>query len=139
MASFNKYENFVEDLGKGVHQLHAAGHTLKVYLSNSAPTATDTVKPGTATEIASGNGYTTGGEDTQNDYSETGGIGTCVGTDIVWTCSSAPMATFRYAILYNSSASNALIGWWDYGVGGVSLAVGETFTLDFGASMFTIQ
>jgi len=44
MASFNKFQDFVEQLAKGVHQLHAAGHTLKVYLSNEAPLATDTVK-----------------------------------------------------------------------------------------------
>jgi hypothetical protein len=34
MASFNKFQDFVEQFGKGVHQLHAAGHTLKVYLTN---------------------------------------------------------------------------------------------------------
>lgn len=39
MASFNKFQDFVEQLAKGVHQLHAAGHTLKVYLSNEAPLA----------------------------------------------------------------------------------------------------
>ena len=44
MASFNKFQDFVEQLGKGVHQLHAAGHTLKVFLTNEAPLATDTVK-----------------------------------------------------------------------------------------------
>ena len=27
MATFNKFQDFVEQLGKGVHQLHAAGHT----------------------------------------------------------------------------------------------------------------
>jgi hypothetical protein len=37
MATFNKFQDFVEQLGKGVHQLHAAGHTLKVFLTNEAP------------------------------------------------------------------------------------------------------
>jgi hypothetical protein len=39
MASFNKFQDFVEQLGKGIHQLHAAGHTLKVYLTNDTPDA----------------------------------------------------------------------------------------------------
>ena len=53
MASFNKFQDFIEQLAKGVHQLHAAGHTLKVYLSNQAPQATNTVKAD-ITEITSG-------------------------------------------------------------------------------------
>jgi len=59
MASFNKFNDFVEQLAKGVHQLHAAGHTLKVYLSNEAPLATDTVKADIA-EITAQNGYPAG-------------------------------------------------------------------------------
>ena len=140
MATFNKYENFVEDLGKGVHQLHAAGHMLKVYLSNTAPTATDTVKPGSATEISAGNGYTAGGEDAQNDYTESGGVGTCTGVDIVWTASVGTIGPFRYAILYNdtpTSPADPLIGWWDYG-SSITLNPAETFTVDFGASLFTV-
>ena len=55
MASFNKFQDFVEQLAKGVHQLHAAGHTLKVFLTNEAPLATDTVKADIA-EITAQNG-----------------------------------------------------------------------------------
>src|SRR3990167_1479623 len=101
MAAFNKFQNFVEDLGKGVHQLHAAGHTLKCYLSNDAPSASlDAVKADLA-EIAGGNGYTAGGHDTQNDYTESGGTGSCVGTDIVITASGGSVGPFRYVVLYN--------------------------------------
>jgi len=62
MASFNKFQDFVEQLGKGVHQLHAAGHTLKVFLTNQAPAATNTVKAD-ITEITAQNGYPAGYED----------------------------------------------------------------------------
>ena len=55
MASFNKFQDFVAQLATGVHQLHAAGHTVKVYLSNEAPLATDTVKASIA-EITAQNG-----------------------------------------------------------------------------------
>ena len=137
MATFNKFQQFVEDLGLGVHNLNTG--LLKVYLSNTTPdAAADAVKADLA-EISAGNGYTAGGEDTQNVFSESGGTGTVVGTDIVWTASGA-VGPFRYAVLYNdtpSSPADPLIGWWDYG-SSISLANGETFTVDFGASMFTI-
>jgi hypothetical protein len=136
MAAFNKFLDFVEQLGKGVHQLHAAGHTLKCMLVNSpAPVNTNTVKAD-LTEISAGNGYTAGGEDTQNDYAESGGTGTLSGTKIVWTCVTAAMAAFRYVILYNdtpTSPADPLIGWWDYG-SSLTLNVGETFSVKFNNS-----
>lgn len=138
MAAFNKFQDFVEQLGKGVHQLHAAGHTLKVYLSNATPdAAADAVKADLA-EISAGNGYTAGGEDTQNDYTESGGTGTLVGTDIVWTAALGTIGPFRYAVLYNdTAASDPLVAWWDYG-SEITLQDGETFTVDFGSSIATI-
>jgi len=69
MATFNKFQDFVEQLGKGVHQLHAAGHTLKVFLTNEAPLAADTVKADMV-EITAQNGRPSGGSDIQNDCSE---------------------------------------------------------------------
>lgn len=139
MASFVKFQDFIEQVGKGVHQLHAAGHTLKVFLTNEAPLATDTVKLDMA-EIAAGNGYTAGGEDTQNDYTESGGTGTCTGVDIVWTATGGSIGPFRYAVLYNdtpTSPADPLIGYWDYG-SAITLLAAETLTLDFGTSMFTL-
>jgi hypothetical protein len=140
VAAYNKFQNFVEDLGKGVHQLHAAGHTLKIYLSNAAPSATNTVKADIA-EISAGNGYTAGGADTQNDYTESGGTGTCSAVDVVWTASGGTIGAFRYVILYNdtpTSPADPLIAWWDYG-SSITLAAGETFTVDFASNtLFTI-
>lgn len=140
MATFNKFQDFVEQLGKGVHQLHAAGHTLKVYLTNTAPNAATHAVKADLAEISAGNGYTAGGEDTQNDATEAGGTLTVTGTDIAWTASGGSIGPFRYAILYNdtpSSPTDPLIGWWDYG-SSITVLDGETFTVDFGASMFTV-
>ena len=138
MASFNKFQNFVEDLGKGVHQLHAAGHTLKVYATNTAPNAaTHTVKADLA-EITAQNGYPSGGSDVQNDYTESAGTGTVTGVDVVWTASGGSFGPLRYIVLYNDTpAADPLIGWWDYG-SAVTVNDGETFTTDFGASLFTL-
>lgn len=142
MATLNFYNQFKEDLGLGIHDLAAAGDTIRAYLSNTAPTATDTLKAtGSATEIASGNGYTTGGQDTQNDMTETGGTATITATDITWTASGGAIAQFRYVVFYNDTTTGAtdpLIGWYDNG-SAVDLADGESFTVDFGATWFTIS
>lgn len=139
MAIFNKFDQFVEDLGSGVHQLHAAGHTLRVYLTNATPSASgDAVKADLA-EISTGNGYT-GAVDIQNDYSQTGGVGTLTAVDVVITATGA-VGPFQYAVIYNDTPTDPadpLIGWYDYG-SAVTLANGETFTIDFGSSLLTIE
>lgn len=140
MATYVKYQNFVEDLGKGVHQLHAAGHTLKIALTNTAPNVSTHTVLADITEISAGNGYTAGGTDAQNDYTETSGTGTLTGTDVVFTASGGTIGPFRYAVLYNdtpTSPTDPLIAYWDYG-SNVTLNDTETFTVDFGASILTI-
>jgi hypothetical protein len=137
MAAYNKFEDFVEQLGKAVHDLNT--HTLKVYLSNELPLAADTVKTDIA-EIGAGFGYTAGGEDSTNLYTETSGTGTMTGTDIVWTATGGTIGPFQYAVLYNDNATSpldALVAWWDYG-SALTLQDGEKFTVDFGASILTI-
>jgi hypothetical protein len=54
------------------------------------------------------------------------------------TASSGTIGPFRYAILYNdTAASDPLIGWWDRG-SEITLADGETFTLDV-STVFLLQ
>lgn len=134
MAAFNKFNIFLEDLAKKVHNLHT--DTINAYLSNAAPNGTTHVVKTDIAEISTGSGYT-GPVDTQNVVSRTGGTTSVVGTDIVITASGA-VGPFRYVVIYNdtpTSPVDPLIGWWDYG-SSISLASGETFTIDFGASMF---
>lgn len=140
MASFNKYQNFVEDLGNKVHDLVGTNDTLKVALTNTAPNAATHAVLADITEISAGNGYTAGGADTQNDGSESSGTLTVTGVDVVFTASGGSIGPFRYVVLYNdtpTSPADPLIGWWDYG-SNVTLNNGETFTVDFGASLFTV-
>jgi hypothetical protein len=113
MASpFNKFNSFVEALGRKVHNLNA--DTLKVMLTNVAPVATNAVKAD-LTEIAAGNGYGAGGTASAgNAYSQSSGTAKLTSGDVVFTASGGSMAAFRYAVLYNDTATNdELIGWWD--------------------------
>lgn len=140
MAAYNKFQNFVENLGKAVHNFDAAGNVLKVYASDATPDAAlDAVKADLA-EITAQNGYPSGGSDIQNTWSESSGTATLAATDVVWTASGGSFGTLRYIPLYDdtpTSPADPLIAWWDYG-SSISVLNGETFTVDFGASVFTL-
>jgi hypothetical protein len=128
MAVFFKFQDFSEQLIRGIHDFDA--HTFKVYLSNAAPSASlDAIKTDLA-EIAAGNGYTAGGNATTITVAEVTGTTTVSGTEVVFTATGA-VGPFQYAVLYNdTSASDNLVGAWDYG-SAISLANGETFTVKF--------
>lgn len=126
MAAAVKFQDFVEQLGLAKHQLNT--DTQKIVLTNTAPNATDTTLSA-ITQISSGNGYTTGGEDIQNTWAESGGTGTLTGTKVTWTAGPSSMAAFRYVVLYNdtqTSPADPLMLYWDYG-SSLTLAAGETF------------
>ena len=137
-SAFAFIDDFILQLGKGTHQLHAAGHTLKLMLSNTTPNAATMTVKADVTEITAQNGYSAGGEDTQNDYTQTSGTGSCTGVDITWTSSGAGFGPFRYGYVYNdSTASDNLVGYVDYGAA-ITPSGGETFVADWGATMFTL-
>jgi hypothetical protein len=130
MSSFNKFNSFVEALAEKVHNL--SSDTLRVMLTNTAPSASNTVRAD-ITEISAGNGYTAGGNvATVLSSSQTGGVYRLVLNDPpTWTATGGTIGPFRYAVLYNDTATNdELIGWWDYG-SSITLQPGETFTVDF--------
>jgi hypothetical protein len=139
MAVFNKFDDFVEQLALAKHDLSAAGHVLKVYLSNTAPVASNTVKANIA-EITATNGYPAGGTDIQNATSETAGTLTVTAVDVVFTAAGGSFGPLRYAIIYNdtqTSPADPLVGWYDYG-SSITVLDGETLTIDFGASLLTL-
>lgn len=135
MAAAVKFEAFSEHLAEGVHNLDTG--TIKILLSNDAPSAAaDAVKADLTSELGAGNGYTAGGEDTQNATSRTAGTTTVTAVDVVWTAAGGSIGPFRYFVAYNdtpTSPADPLIEYWDYG-SSITLAAGETFTADFGAS-----
>lgn len=140
MAAYNKFQDFVEKLLLGKHDFSAAGHVFKVYLTNNTPSASLHAVFADLPEISAGNGYTAGGADMQNDLSETDGVATVTAVDVVWTASGGTIGPFRYVPYYNetqTSPTKPLVGWWDYG-SAVTLNPAETFTVDFGSSVFTL-
>lgn len=76
---------------------------------------------------------------TTTSSTQTSGTYTLVLVDHVLTASGA-VATFRYVAIYNdtpTSPLDPLICWYDYG-DDVTLANNETFTVNFGASLFSL-
>lgn len=140
MAAFNKYFTFIDELSKGGHNLQTA--VFKCALTNTAPTqASDTVWNTTvAPAPAQTTGYTGGGNIlTTTTAATSSGIFKLVLVDTIFTASGGSIGPFRYAILYNSSASNKSVGYYDYG-SSITLQDTETLTVDFDAAngVFTI-
>ena len=140
MVAAVKFQVFTEDVGRGIHNLNTGA--IKVALTNTGPTAsTDTILAN-ITQISGVNGYTTGGTAVGSiAYSQSGGVASLTGTDVVFTASGGSVGPFRYAVLYNDTPSSPkvdpLIQYWDYG-SNVTLADGETFTVDFGSTILTL-
>jgi hypothetical protein len=135
MVAATKYQQFVEDLGKKVHNLDT--DTLKLLLSNAAPTATHAVKAD-VTEISAGNGYSAGGPQLDSqDWEQTTGTVAFVVADEVITASGGSIGPFRTASMYNdtpTSPADPLIMGHDYG-SSITLADGETLTYDVGSTI----
>ena len=133
MATFNKFQQFVQDLAEKVHNL--SSDQVEIYLSNATPSVSaDAVKADLA-EISTGNGYT-GPQDTQNTGAEATGTYTLTGTKVVITASGGSIGPFQYVVLQNTTPTSPLdplIGWWDYG-SALTLLTGETFSVKFNNS-----
>lgn len=144
MASYNKHNQFVADICNKVHNL--GSDALKILLTNTAPTAANSVYADiSATELANGSGYTTGGSAaTLVSSTQSSGTYTLTLNNVTFTASGS-MGPFRYADLYNTTPASPLkplIGWWDYG-SSLTLATGDTFTVAFNSgassgSVFTL-
>jgi hypothetical protein len=133
MATFNKFNSFVEALSEKVHNL--GSDTLTVALSNTLPVNTNTVLAN-ITQVSYTNiqdGATTGRNLTGVTSAQTSGTYKLDADNLVLTATGT-VATFRYVVLFNNSATNdELIGWYDYG-SPVILLNGETFTITWDAA-----
>jgi hypothetical protein len=132
MATFTKFQSFVEKLAEKVHNL--GSDSLKVMLTLTAPSASASNVKADLTEITAGNGYTAGGTAASiTSSAQITGTYKLVLGDVLFTATGA-VGPFRYVVLYNDTATNKdLIGFYDYG-SSLSLASGDTFTVDFDPS-----
>ena len=133
MATYTKFQQFVEDLAHGVHDLETDAIT--VALSNTAPSASADAVLGDITTVSTANldDITL----TVSSSSQTSGTYKLVLADKTMTASGA-VGPFQYVIIYNDTASNKeLICWYDYG-SAITLASGDTFKLDFGTELFSL-
>jgi hypothetical protein len=124
MAAYQKYTAAIEPMLEG---MNLGTDTWKVALSATLNLADTTFTPGSS-DLATGNGYTAGGNTCSvTSSSQTGGTYKLVlGSPAVWTATGAGF-TFRYAILWNAT-TNQPVGAWDYG-SSQAVAVGETVTV----------
>ena len=133
MATFNKFNAWAENM---VEVANLATDQFTIALTNTAPSASNSVLAD-ITEIS----YTnlSSRNVTTSSSSQTSGTYTLVLTDLVLTASGS-VGPFRYVVLYDNtptSPADPLVGWWDYG-SSITMALSETFTVDFGASTISL-
>lgn len=140
MAAYAKYDNFVQVLMNKEVDLFGTNDTVRAAIHTDAPVAATDTTLANLTQIT-GTGYATA--DIQNDATRTGGTVTMTATDYTWTATAADWTTTaRYVSIYDDTpttpTADPLIAYWDYGTT-FAVGNGETFTLDFGASVLSIS
>lgn len=128
MASFTKFQSFAEAVYEKVHNLGSDTLTVALTAAANAPVNTNTVLAN-LTQIS----YTNLSSRvlTVSASSQSSGTYKLVVNDLVLTASGGAVATFRYVVIYNDTASNdELICFFDYG-DNLTLSDGQTLTLDF--------
>lgn len=136
-SAYNKFNSFVQNLGDGLLDLNS--DQLNICLTNTAPVATNTVYSNIS-DLSTANGYTAGGTAVGSTaYSQSSGLATLTGSNVVFTASGGSIGPFRYAVLYDYTASGKnLIAWWDYG-SSISISANETFTVNLSGGILTLQ
>jgi hypothetical protein len=136
VATYTKYEPFIQGVWDKLFDLFGTTDTLKAVIHSDAPVVATDDELADLTQVT-GTGYTAGGEDIQNDATRSGGTVTMTAVDVVWTATAADWVAARYLSIHDdTSITDRLMCSFDYG-SNFTLGNGETFTLDFGASLHT--
>jgi len=119
-ASYVKFQPAIETLFEGIN---AGTDSWVIKLATAVNAAA-----GTITEVANGNGYTTGGNAASTtSASQTGGTFKLVlASPTAWTATGAGFS-FQYAVLVDSTTGTN-VAYWDYG-SSQAVAAGETVTV----------
>ncbi|HEY0751897.1 MAG TPA: hypothetical protein VGD26_12120 [Chitinophagaceae bacterium] len=136
MATFNKFNSFPEALAEKVHNLASDQLVVALCATANAPVATNSVLADLVqiayTNLSTRNIVT-------GSSAQSGGVYKLVLNDLVLTASGA-VAAFQYVVVYNDTALNKeLICWYNHGTA-ITLANGETFTINFDGTngLFTL-
>lgn len=137
MAAFNRFNSFLEAAFEKVHNLQSDTFSLALTATANAPVATNT-QLSNLTQIS----YTNLSSRTLTVSSSSNSSGTYkwVLADITLSASGGSVAAFQYVVIYNTTATNGeLVGWYDYG-SALTLASGESLTVDFDGTngVFTV-
>ena len=136
MASFTKFYSFVEALAEKTHNLGSDTLTVALVAAANPPSQSNTVLAN-LTQIS----YTNCSSRALSisSSSQTTGTYKLVVADLVLTATGGSVGPFRYICVYNDTAtSDELIGYYDYG-SDLTLADGESLTLDFNATNGLLQ
>lgn len=137
MATYNKFQQTVEDMAEGVYKCSTDQFTVALCEAANAPVATNSVLAD-LTQIS----YTncSSRDLTTSASGQTSGTFTHLFADLVLTASGGTVGPFRYVVIYDNtptSPADPLLCWYDYG-SDITLASGETLTIDFTTSSFTL-
>jgi len=135
MATYNKFNQTVEDMANGVY--NCATDQFTVALTVASPVAANSVLAD-LTEIS----YTnlSSRNLTTSSSGQTSGTFTQLFSDLVLTASGGAVSAFRYVTIYNNtptSPADPLLCYYDFG-SSLALADGEQLTIDFTTSTFTL-
>lgn len=119
-ASYVKFQPAIENLFENIN---SGSDSWAIKLATGVNAAA-----GTITEVANGNGYTTGGNAaTVTSATQTGGTYKLVlASPSTWTATGAGFS-FQYAVLVDTTTSTN-VAYWDYG-SSQTVAAGETVTV----------
>ena len=138
MATYNKFQQFVENLCKGVHDFTSDGTcSVTVALTNTIPLVTEALLTDIAEAV-----YTNLSSRviTGITAEHTTGTVTLTATDLVLTSSGGTTGPFQWVVIYDddpTAPADPLIAWWDYG-SALTLQDGETLTLDCTTGICTL-
>lgn len=125
MASFNKFNAFVANIANKVFNL--GSDSFKVALTDTAPTSSNAnladISEISYTNLSSRAITTTSSLQSSGIYK--------LLLAVLTLTASGSVGPFRYVVIYDDTAgSKQLIGWYDYGTE-VTMASGDTFTINF--------
>lgn len=135
MASFNKFQSWVEYMAEGAN-CGSDQFIIALTAAANAPVNTNSVLVD-LTQISYTNCSTR--SLTTTSSSQTGGTYKLVVADLTLTASGGTVGPFQYVVMYDDTVSGKpLVGWWDNG-SEITMADTATTFLDFSAANGVIQ